>query len=1190
MEKKLIEVAKEFNVGKDNIVEFLHSKGFDIDNRPIARLSDDMFAAVSKQFQDSRADKKKADTFEIGIRPGSGTTPPAPVAPAKKETTTPTAVSPTPVERPVLAPKTDKSNDTKPTPKDENTGGGAKIALKPITGGREKIEKTTPPPAPPAKKEIADVIAPVEKKAEPVKEIKEKVEKIADKPEKVVDSAPVVTKEDAPKSLDVDAKVSILRHTPKVLGKIDLDQVRKNEELDKSSRRKNEREFARDFAKERQKVKQQKQETKDANNSTNTNTGNNNNSNNNTGNGNRNENSNNNNRSEVPANRGDNRGNNSNNANNNNNRGENNRNRGDNRNDNRGENNRNRDRDRKTLVLPNVPIPPPLEDGHSLTSYVAPETIRAEAPTLGGLKIQGKIDLVQFEKPKPRRSEGGGPNAPLKEGEVDPRKRKRKRKKIGSDSPNPTGQNTTGGGGQQGGNRTGGQNTGGGGQQGGNRTGGQNTGGGGQQGGIRPAGQNTGGGGQQGGYRGGQNTGGGGQQGGYRGGQNTGGGGFNRGGQGGGFRPNTPTTPSTPGEISKREIEEKLKATMNRLGMGGGGGRSRQKVRRDKRDKMREKEENRQAELDNAKLQLTEFITVAELASLLNVSVAEVISSCMSLGYFVSINQRLDAEVIGIVAEEFGQEVEFISADAQNEEDVAEEVDAPEDLVWRAPIITVMGHVDHGKTSLLDHIRKANVVSGEAGGITQHIGAYEVIMADERKITFLDTPGHEAFTAMRARGAKVTDVAVIIIAADDSIMPQTREAISHAQAAGVPIIFAINKIDKDGASPDRIKQELSGMDLLVEEWGGKYQSQDIAAKKGLNVDLLLEKILLEAEILDLKANPNKRAVGTVIEASLDKGRGYVTKILVQSGTLKIGDPIIAGEHAGKVRAMFNERGQKVLKAGPSTPVLVLGLGGAPQAGEKFRAAESESEAKQVANKRAQIVREQSLRATKRISLDEIGRRLALGNFKELNVIVKGDVDGSVEALSDALIKQSHETVAVRVIHKAVGAISDSDILLASASDAIVVGFQVRPSPSARKLAEREGVEIKHYSIIYEAISEIRSAIEGMLEPTKEEKITGQVEIREVYKTAKYGIIAGCYVQEGSISRNSHIRVIRDGIVVFPMKEGAIGGLGSLKRFKDDVKEVKRGFECGLTIDNYQDFQMNDIIEVYEIIEVKQKLK
>jgi len=584
-------------------------------------------------------------------------------------------------------------------------------------------------------------------------------------------------------------------------------------------------------------------------------------------------------------------------------------------------------------------------------------------------------------------------------------------------------------------------------------------------------------------------------------------------------------------EVSQKEIDEKIKQTMARI--SGGGKNKRSKIRRDNRERMREKQETLESEKETGKLQLTEFVSVSELASLMSVSVTQVITTCMNLGVIVSINQRLDAEIIELLAEEFGHEVEFISAEEEQDED-EEIVDNPEDLVPRAPIVTVMGHVDHGKTSLLDYIRSANVAEGEAGGITQHIGAHEVSVGEEKKrVTFLDTPGHEAFTAMRARGAKVTDIAIIIVAADDNIMPQTKEAISHAQAAGVPIVFAINKIDKDGADPERIKGELAQMNFLVEDWGGKYQSQDISAKTGENIDLLLEKVLLEAEVLELSANPDREAIGTVIEASLDKGRGFVTKLLVQTGTLKQGDVMLAGEYSGKVKAMFNERGKKVKKVGPSQPILVLGLSGAPQAGEKFKVMESEQEARQVASRRAQIHREQAVRANKRISLDEIGRRLALGSFKELNLIVKGDVDGSIEALSDSLIKLSVESIQVNVIHKAVGQIIESDVLLASASDAIIIGFQVRPSLGARKLAEREGVEIKMYSIIYEAIEEIKMAMEGMLEPTKEEKITAQIEVREVYKISKVGTIAGCFVQEGKVIRNNHIRLIRDGIVVFP---------------------------------------------------------
>jgi translation initiation factor IF-2 len=639
-------------------------------------------------------------------------------------------------------------------------------------------------------------------------------------------------------------------------------------------------------------------------------------------------------------------------------------------------------------------------------------------------------------------------------------------------------------------------------------------------------------------------------------------------------------------EIDEKEIQNKIKETQAKLS-GGGGSKAKitkSKLRRLKREEM---EAGSEGDLDN-KIQVTEFISVSELASLLDVNFAEIIGKCMSLGIMVSINQRLDAEVIELVAGEFGYEVEFIDMEKQMEMEEEDDEDAPENLSPRAPIVTIMGHVDHGKTSLLDYIRNANVVAGEAGGITQHIGAYHVEVPGGKSITFLDTPGHEAFTAMRARGAKVTDLAIIVIAADDAVMPQTKEAISHAQAAGVPMIFAINKIDKDGANSQKIYEQLSQMNILVEEWGGKYQSQEIAAKSGLNVDKLLEKILLEAELLDLKANPDKDASGTVIEATLDKGRGYVATILVQNGTLQQGDLVVSGQHYGRVKAMMNERNKRVDVIPPSSPVLILGLNGAPQAGEKFKVYQDESEAKEIAGRRAQIMREQGIRTKKHITLDEIGRRLALGNFKELNIIIKGDVDGSVEALSDSLQKLSTAEVAIKVVHKAVGQITESDVLLATASDAIIVGFNVRPSMQANKIAENEGVQIKLYSIIYNAIEEIKSAMEGLLEPKVEEKIVANVEIREVYKFDK-ATVAGCYVRDGKISRNSKIRVIRDGIVEYPRGEGQSAELGSLKRYKDDAKDVSAGMECGLTVKNYSDIRVGDVIEAFEETEVKRTL-
>jgi translation initiation factor IF-2 len=644
------------------------------------------------------------------------------------------------------------------------------------------------------------------------------------------------------------------------------------------------------------------------------------------------------------------------------------------------------------------------------------------------------------------------------------------------------------------------------------------------------------------------------------------------------------TTPGKPRhELTEEEIQAQIKETLARLSAKGTKSKT-SKYRREKRDDVREKmaEKAEIAEADRKILKVAEFVSANQLAQMMDVQVTKIISTCMSLGLFVSINQRLDAETISIVAEEFGYKVEFASA--EDIETIKEEdKDSPEDLISRPPIVTVMGHVDHGKTSLLDFIRKANVMGGEAGGITQHIGAYNVKMQDGRSMTFLDTPGHEAFTAMRARGAKVTDIAIIVIAADDSIMPQTKEAINHAQAAGVPMIFAINKIDKPGANPDKIREALSVMNILVEEWGGKYQCQEISAKMGKNIDLLLEKVLLESDMMDLKANPNKNAAGSVIEASMEEGRGYVATILVQSGTLKIGDVMLAGSFSGRVRAMFNERGQKVDHAGPSYPVKVLGLSGAPTAGDKFNVMSDEREAREIANKRLQLQREQGIRTHKHITLDEIGRRLAIGDFKELNVIVKGDVDGSIEALSDSLLKLSTEKVAVNIIHKSVGAISESDVLLASASNAIIIGFQVRPSTSARKLAEVEEIDIRLYSIIYDAINEIKAAMEGMLAPEFEEKIVCNIEIRDVFNITKVGTIAGCYVLDGKVTRNTKVRVIRDGIVVHT------GTLGSLKRFKDDVKEVTTGYECGLNIDKFDDIKVGDIIEGYDLVEIKAKL-
>jgi len=752
------------------------------------------------------------------------------------------------------------------------------------------------------------------------------------------------------------------------------------------------------------------------------------------------------------------------------------------------------------------------------------EVIRAQAQRLSGPTIIGKIQL-----PVDPQRRGNNPIASSSNANSAENKRKRKRKEGGGPGQPQQGQ------GQQGGGPQG---------QGGNRPGG---GGGGQRPTTNTPGRPD-------------------------------------------FRNRTPitNTPSGGGskeEPSEKEIQDQIKATLARLSGAGKSGKfaQRAKFRRQKRDDVAAsaEEDALERELQSKVLKVTEFVTANELASMMDVQVTQIISTCMSLGMFVSINQRLDAETLTIVADEFGYEVEFVKP--QDEEASLDEPDAPESLIPRAPIVTIMGHVDHGKTSLLDFIRKTNVIAGEAGGITQHIGAYDVKVADDRKITFLDTPGHEAFTAMRARGAQVTDIVIIVIAADDSVMPQTREAINHAQAAGAPIIFAFNKMDRPGANADKVREQLSAMNILVEEWGGKYQTQEISAKQGTNIDLLLEKVLLEAELLELKANPNKRAVGTVIEAALDKGRGIVTTILVQAGTLKVGDPILAGCYSGRVKALTDARGQRINEVGPSTPVQVLGMQGAPTAGDKFNVLDSEVEAREIANKRLQLQREQGLRTQKHITLDEIGRRLAIGNFKELNIIVKGDVDGSIEALSDSLLKLSTDQIQVNIISKAVGQISESDVLLASASDAIIIGFQVRPSGGARKLAEQEQIDIRLYSIIYDAINEIKAAMEGMLAPTFEEKIVANVEIRETFKITKVGTIAGCMVLDGKITRNSKIRIIRDGVVVYT------GELASLKRYKDDVKEVSFGYECGLNIANFNNIEVGDIVEAYENVEVKRKL-
>ena len=666
-------------------------------------------------------------------------------------------------------------------------------------------------------------------------------------------------------------------------------------------------------------------------------------------------------------------------------------------------------------------------------------------------------------------------------------------------------------------------------------------------------------------------------------GQNGGGRNGGRGNDNQGGRGQRRNAPAPQPEVSDEDVSKQVKETLARLTAKDKGSKKGAKWRKEKREAnaQREREAQRAEQAESSVLKLTEFVTVHDLAIMMDVAINQVIATCMNLGVMVSINQRLDAETINIVAEEFGFTTEYVSAEVADA--IHQEEDTEEDLESRPPVVTVMGHVDHGKTSLLDYIRKANVIAGEAGGITQHIGSYSVTLADGRHITFLDTPGHEAFTAMRARGAKVTDICIIIVAADDSVMPQTVEAINHASAAGVPIVFAINKIDKPHANPDKIKEELAAMNYLVEDWGGKYQSQDISAKQGIGVDELMEKVLLEAEMLDLKANPNRNAVGTIIESSLDKGRGYVANVLIQNGTLRVGDIVLAGNHFGKIKAMFNERNQRIKEAGPAMPALILGLNGAPTAGDTFNVLSTEQEAREIANKREQLQREQGLRTTKILTLEDIGRRRAIGNFQELNIIVKGDVDGSIEALADSLIKLSTEEIQVNVLHKAVGEISESDVTLAAASDAVIIGFQVRPSQAARRAAEREGVDIRLYSVIYQAIEEVKDAMAGMLAPELKEEVTGTAEVLETYKISKVGTIAGAIVRDGKIKRASKVRLIREGIVRYT------GELGSLKRFKDDVKEVLSGYDCGLSIAGYNDIQIGDIIEGFEEVEVSREL-
>ncbi|MBO9153009.1 translation initiation factor IF-2 [Chitinophaga sp. GCM10012297] len=1104
---RLLAAAKEFNIGKDTLIEFLANKGFDMDGfgSPNAKLTAQMYNSLQQEFQQDKANKRKSDQIALP----KGTVLDA----AKKKEKEEAELAAKKKEEAEAATKKKEEAPAKPEPQPEPE------APKPAPKPEVKAEKPEPKPEPQPETKPAAEAQPEPKPAPKAEPTPEPAAKAPETP------APAPEAE-APKA--ESPRVA----GPKIMGTIDLDALNAANRGKKPAAKKEDEkpapapqeaapapEKAPAAPKAEAKEEPKKEEPATV-------------------------------KAEAPA---------------------------------------APKAEEKAAEAKPAPEKAPAakepkapeaekpaakaEEPAQAAAAATPDAAEADeavieniqATKLTGPKVIGKIDLPvsqerrdnknfnKDEKRKRKRIVIEKKPEPIKPGEF----AKEGQAPASRDNRGPGGP-----GGHQGGNRGPG-----GGHQGGNRGPGGHQGGnrgpGGHQGGNRPGGHqgNRGPGGAPGGpsrphQRRDQRPG----QGGY--------------GQGAPRR-------ADDKEIDKNEIQNKIKETMAKLGGNSRGGKStKASRRRDKRHEAAEREA--QSGADGNKLQVTEFVSVSELANLMDVSFAEVISKCMGLGIMVSINQRLDAEVIELVAGEFGYEVEFIGIDDATEDDEEEIVDDPEDLEPRAPIVTIMGHVDHGKTSLLDYIRSANVVAGEAGGITQHIGAYQVTTSSGKKLTFLDTPGHEAFTAMRARGAKVADIAVIVVAADDAIMPQTREAISHSQAAGLPMVFAINKIDKEGANPEKIKEQLAGMNLLVEDWGGKYQSQEISAKSGLNIDVLLEKILLEAELLELKANPDREATGTVIEATLDKGRGYVTTVLVQNGTLEQGDTIVSGAHFGKIKAMFNERGQRVEKAGPSAPVQLLGLNGAPQAGEKFRMYEDESEAKDLANRRAQIVREQGIRTKKHITLDEIGRRLALGNFKQLNLIIKGDVDGSVEALSDSLQKLSTEEIVVSVVLKGVGQITESDVLLATASDALIIGFQVRPSMNASRLAEKENIEIRTYSIIYDAIDELKSAMEGMLEPKIEKKVTANVEIRETYKFDK-ATVAGCYVLDGKLFRNSRINLVRDGIVVHT------GELQSLKRYKDDVKEVVSGMECGLSIKNYSDLKVGDIVEGFEEVEVKRTL-
>ena len=1058
---RLLAAAKEFNIGKDTLVEFLNDKGFEINaSNPSTKLTEPMYNALQVEFAQDKAAKRKSD--EIALPKGSL------LDNLKKPKDVPEVVA--------------KKEEPAPAPEKP----AAKVPEKPneVEKPKEVAPVVVKAPEPPKEVEKPKEAPVAEKAAEP--KPKEVEAKAAKAEEKKAEKEAVKKQEEAEEPQHVDIKAPKIEG-PNILGKINLDEMNLASRPKKGAVAKK-KETKEEPVKKTATKKEVAPEAEAV--------------------------------EEAPVVKAP---------------------------------------PVAEVVAPVVAAPAPAAPEADEEDDAKREHIEMRAPRLEGPKIIGKIEL-------PVSQPGGAGARPDRAGE------RRKRKRIPVDkrpeSFKPGEQGAAG-----------------------NRPGGGRPGGASGTPPTRPLapgqGQGTGqyarqqqagaGGNRPGGGPGGR-TGGTGRAGGQ-------GGNFRPGGAGGNFRGRPgqggPMTPQQQ-EIDAKAIQDKIRETQAKLTGSTRSKNLKAKYRRNKRDEMAEKRQAAEDSENAMLIQVTEFISVSELASLLNVSFADVISKCMSLGIMVSINQRLDAEVIELVASEFNYEVEFINLE-QNEDEEEEVEDSEEDLEMRAPIVTIMGHDDHGKTSLLDYIRSANVVAGEAGGITQHIGAYQVTTSTGKRITFLDTPGHEAFTAMRARGAKVADLAVIVVAADDNIMPQTKEAISHAQAANLPMIFAINKIDKEGANPEKIKEGLAQQNILVEDWGGKYQSQEISAKKGLNIDLLLEKIGLEAELLELKANPDRLATGSVIEASLDKGRGYQSTILIQNGTLNQGDMIACGQYFGKVKAMFNERGQRVTTAGPSAPVQVLGLNGAPQAGEKFKVYENENEAKEVANHRAQIMREQGIRARKHITLDEIGRRLALGSFKELGIIIKGDFDGSIEALSDSLQKLSTEEVAINVVHKGVGQITESDVLLATASDAIIIGFQVRPSIQAARLAEQENIEIRTYSIIYDAIEEIKSAMEGLLEPKVEKKTVCNVEVRETYKINGLGTIAGCYVLDGKISRNTKINLVRDGIVVFT------GELSSLKRFKDDVKEVATGYECGLMVKNYNDVRVADIIEGFEEVEVKRTL-